>query len=194
MDFVSKQGAGVLATAQGYPRRSTYKQRREATMEQWDRQPKETAKAYEAFCVYRDLGVGRQYAKTARELEKNESLIRRWAMAWNWKERAEVWDKSVTEAARREAIQERMEILKETNQAARDIWQELLTAFKGKQDLSETPTKALIDGIEKMAMLRLKTTDEIIGDRKDLEKDNNITVRFVSAEKDENGNLVEKEF
>ena len=116
-------------------------------MEQWDRQQGETAKAYEAFCVYRDLGIGRQYAKTARELGKNESLIRRWARAWNWKERAEVWDKSVTEAARREAIQERMEILKETNQAARDIWQELLTAFKGKQDLSETPTKALIDGL-----------------------------------------------
>ena len=55
--------------------------------ELWERQPRETAKAYEAFCVYRDLGPNRSLRRAAQKLEKSLSLIERWSKRWGWQER-----------------------------------------------------------------------------------------------------------
>jgi hypothetical protein len=52
--------------------------------EAWERQPKETIQAYEAYSVYRDMGNQRSYAKVARELGKSLSLIEKWGKMWNW--------------------------------------------------------------------------------------------------------------
>jgi len=40
-------------------------------MEAWDRQPGETAKAYAAFGLYRDLGPSRSAAKVREKYGKN---------------------------------------------------------------------------------------------------------------------------
>ena len=66
----------------------------------WEKQPKESSKAYEAFVVYKDLGNGRTFTAVAKELHKSFSLIRRWREKWNWQERAEAWDNSIAEKAR----------------------------------------------------------------------------------------------
>jgi len=58
----------------------------------WQRMLEETPKAYAAFCVFRDQGVGRSYAATARTLGKRESQVQRWATPFHWKERAHAWD------------------------------------------------------------------------------------------------------
>ena len=58
----------------------------------WERMLEETPKAYAACCVFRDQGVQRSYAGTARALGKHESQIRRWAAPFHWKERAHAWD------------------------------------------------------------------------------------------------------
>jgi hypothetical protein len=58
----------------------------------WERMLHETPKAYAAFRVFRDQGVQRSYAETARALGKHESQIRRWAGLFRWKERAHAWD------------------------------------------------------------------------------------------------------
>ncbi|MBD2169249.1 hypothetical protein H6G04_33335 [Calothrix membranacea FACHB-236] len=55
----------------------------------WDFDPAlDTNKSYQAFCIYRDLGVDRSLGKTARTLSKSEGLINRWSTAGNWKQRA----------------------------------------------------------------------------------------------------------
>jgi hypothetical protein len=58
----------------------------------WERQPKESARAYEAFVAYRDMGPGRAVRAVARELGKSVTLIGRWSSAHHWVERAEAWD------------------------------------------------------------------------------------------------------
>ena len=50
----------------------------------WERMLEETPKAYAAFRVFRDQGVQRSYAATARTLGKHESQIRRWAGPFRW--------------------------------------------------------------------------------------------------------------
>ena len=48
----------------------------------WERQFNESRKAFEAFCVYRDMGPARSGEKVARELSKSAQLIRRWSAKW----------------------------------------------------------------------------------------------------------------
>lgn len=58
----------------------------------WDQRPNETGKAYAAFLVYRDLGVGRTSAEVGRQVGKSPELIRRWRKAHGWDERCAAWD------------------------------------------------------------------------------------------------------
>ena len=45
----------------------------------WERQENESSKAYQAFCIYRDLGAGRTLAAVSEKLRKSYDLIRRWS-------------------------------------------------------------------------------------------------------------------
>src|SRR3974377_1753660 len=56
------------------------------------RQPKERAKAFEAFQLYRDMGVERSLAKVGQQLGKSTPLMERWSKRWNWVARVTAWD------------------------------------------------------------------------------------------------------
>ncbi|BAY27560.1 hypothetical protein NIES2100_73850 [Calothrix sp. NIES-2100] len=59
----------------------------------WDFDPSiDTSKSYEAFCIYRDLGVNRSCAEAARILGKSYKIVSDWATANNWQERAIAYD------------------------------------------------------------------------------------------------------
>lgn len=62
------------------------------TPKQWERQPEESTKAFEAFCIYRDLGTDRSLSKVAEKLEKSETLMGRWSSKYEWVKRAAAWD------------------------------------------------------------------------------------------------------
>ena len=55
----------------------------------WERQPGESAKAYNFFCRYRDMGYERSYAKVAREVGKAHITIAKMANRWNWVKRVQ---------------------------------------------------------------------------------------------------------
>ncbi len=57
----------------------------------WEIQPRETPQAFEAWSIYRDLGLDRSYAKVAKALKKSEHLISRWGKRWGWQRRVELW-------------------------------------------------------------------------------------------------------
>lgn len=77
-------------------------------MEQWDQQPGEPGPAYQAFVVYRDLGVARSldaaYRKSheaqrgrdggadAPSGKRASGRWRTWCQAYRWAERAGAWD------------------------------------------------------------------------------------------------------
>lgn len=64
-----------------------------ATNQPWDRQPRESSRAFAAFAIYRDLASKRTYQQVANRLGCNGSNIRRWASEWAWYARAFEWDK-----------------------------------------------------------------------------------------------------
>ncbi len=63
----------------------------------WHRQPDESAKAYEAFRIYREMGPSRSISKAARKLNKSTMVLARWSTRWSWQERIQAWDDNQSE-------------------------------------------------------------------------------------------------
>jgi hypothetical protein len=68
----------------------------------YDRQDKETIKAYAAFCIYRDLGTGRTQEKVCHVLyppeahqkaTRNISQLIVWSRQWKWVDRCKDYDR-----------------------------------------------------------------------------------------------------
>ena len=83
------------------------RKRNDNQTEPWERQEGESWKAYEAFCVFRDLGGKRTTPATAKQLGKNENLIKRWRSQYNWNDRAQAFDISVQRDAYEQAVKEK---------------------------------------------------------------------------------------
>jgi hypothetical protein len=80
----------------------------------WEQCRGESAKAYAAFCLYRDLGPRRSIDEASRRYHGREpsggngpqarrsreasGLIRRWATRWDWAARARAWDQELASA------------------------------------------------------------------------------------------------
>ena len=75
----------------------------------WLRQPNESAQAYAAFCVYRDLGADRSFVAASQRCGKSVSILSRWSSRWNWVSRVQAYDAYlaiITEEERQKALKE----------------------------------------------------------------------------------------
>jgi hypothetical protein len=85
----------------------------------YDRQPNETAKAFAAFCIYRDMGVDRSLARTAKDFypaldstqkrPRNIAQIEVWSRSWNWVNRCRDYDRDIEIVVREQIKAERGE-------------------------------------------------------------------------------------
>lgn len=57
-----------------------------------ERLQNESAKAYEAFKTYAEMGPSRSYKAVGAKLGKSEGLMERWAGKYRWRTRAALWD------------------------------------------------------------------------------------------------------
>jgi hypothetical protein len=80
-----------------------------AEIKSYERQYKETIKAYDAFCVYRDMGTDRTQEKACeiiyppegtQEAPRNISQIRAWSGQWKWVDRCKDYDRDEEAIAR----------------------------------------------------------------------------------------------
>lgn len=76
----------------------------------WERMKGESAKAYAAFSVYRDLGPMRRIPEVARQLAKHDSLLRRWSAKWRWQERCFAYDLHTDREHRRQIEEARLKM------------------------------------------------------------------------------------
>ena len=51
---------------------------------EFERLPRESAKAFEAFRLYLNMGAGRSAGAVAKELAKSGQLVRRWSAKFDW--------------------------------------------------------------------------------------------------------------
>ena len=102
----------------------------------WERQEGESVQAFEAFRLYRDMGVNgditgakRVLQKVADELQKSYTLIRRWREAWNWEERVRAYDNYIDEQARKAAEHEKKKMLRRHASMAMQLQAKALEAL-----------------------------------------------------------------
>src|SRR5690606_17803428 len=76
----------------------------------WERQGGETDKAYEAFALYRDMGVNRSVRDVAQQLGKSAALIARWSSKKNWVERVSAWDDHEDERRRERNLRRQKQV------------------------------------------------------------------------------------
>lgn len=105
----------------------------------WERQPKETPKSYQAFQVYRDMGLGtRSTTKVAAELGKCVGLIQRWSYQHDWVARVRAYDdwlEMETKARKAEQDMQRAKDIAERNRKVDEGYVELkeLALAKARQ-------------------------------------------------------------
>lgn len=76
----------------------------------WQRQAGESAKAYNAFRIYRDLAEQRTFAKVGKELGCSSTNIERWAARWCWTQRCYEYDLVQEEEWQRQASRDRVQM------------------------------------------------------------------------------------
>jgi hypothetical protein len=103
----------------------------------WDQAGGESAKAFHAFTIFRDLGWDRSVKKVIEKEEKTQSLIYRWSVSHRWRERAQAWDEFQDQLSQAAAVRTRLEM----NKAALMIAQTMQTkAMDGYQALQTVRT------------------------------------------------------
>jgi hypothetical protein len=81
----------------------------------FEQQPKESAKAFEAFATYLNMGAERSLAAVGKKLGKSEGLIERWSAKFDWATRVQAQaayvatvEREATEALATERAEERL--------------------------------------------------------------------------------------
>ena len=72
--------------------------------EPWERQPKESTQAFEAFAMYRDMGASRSIRKAAQNLNKAVTTLAEWSSRHEWVKRVAAWDAEQDRIARAEMM------------------------------------------------------------------------------------------
>ena len=68
------------------------------SLQPWQRQLNESARAYRAFCIYRDMGADRSLVKVRQSLSKKSGYDRQiaeWSSRHHWVERVAAYDKHI---------------------------------------------------------------------------------------------------
>ena len=114
------------------------------TPEPWERREKESTKAYEAFCIYRDMGRERSLSKVAEKLQKSYTLIGRWSRENGWVDRAAKWDDEQDRIERETAQKEQAKAIKEMRKRHADLGTAML--IKAAQALKSIPVNEIKPG------------------------------------------------
>ncbi len=77
----------------------------ENDIDSWEQSPTEPAKAYSAFCAYRDMGLARSLAKTAQALNHPpgyKQTLWEWSTKYAWQSRCRDYDQHMERVAQLE--------------------------------------------------------------------------------------------
>ncbi|MGE5528077.1 MAG: hypothetical protein ACM3X6_02915 [Patescibacteria group bacterium] len=106
----------------------------------WEQQPGESAKAFEAFARYRDMGAARSLAKVSQALSKSKVLLQRWSSAFSWVERVEAWDRHIARQEQEAQLKARLDM------AARHAKAAMALMHKALQKLAKMKPEELEPG------------------------------------------------
>ena len=108
----------------------------------WQRQEKETEKAFLAFKAYLEMRE-RNVSKLAKILSKSRQLLVSWKKKYNWDKRCIAWDKSLQDIEYATAVEERKKMAKRHIAIAMSMQAKAVEALK-KIDVSKLNASEII--------------------------------------------------
>lgn len=127
----------------------------------WERQPKESEQAYQAFARYRDAGEKRKLIAVAEELHKSYTLIRRWKDTWNWEERVREYDNELQKEVHKQAKKKARAMADRHIDMALKMQLKALAALERLQPESIDP-KSLISLIREATRLERENREDVV--------------------------------
>lgn len=125
----------------------------------WERQPKESPQAYEAFSTYLSMGAERSCRKVAQKLYKSDTIIRRWSSAWNWQQRSRDYDNDLKRQEFAEAKKAAKDMQKRQTQTAMLMQKKAVQALD-KLDIEDLTPRDILRFISIGAELERKNRQE----------------------------------
>lgn len=152
------------------------------TPQVWERRVGESAKAFNAFRISRDLAEKRTLAKVARALGCSSTNVERWARRWAWTQRTYEFDLQQEEEWRRQASRDRIAMRRRQIQLGQVLQSVAAYAIRGWQGRISQQLPLDIRPDEILAMLKLGNELEAKGhgEEKDGGKYTRIVVNFDS--------------
>lgn len=99
----------------------------------WERQPTDTPKSYEAFCIYRDMGATRSLHKAALKYYGKSSVslgqFEKWSVDMNWQERVQAWDAYQDELRRKRNL-DRQKLIEDTAYSDYEMLRDAIEKYK----------------------------------------------------------------
>lgn len=135
--------------------------------ELWERQKGETARAYEGFTVYRDMGAGRNLRKVRQQLDRSWTTISEWSSKYEWVKRVAAWDAEQDRIARQSQIDEIKKMRKRHADLASAM---LVKAARALQRIPEDEIKAtdvsrMVDTAAKLERISRGDVGDVIEER-----------------------------
>jgi len=156
----------------------------------FERQPKESAKAFDAFSVYLGLGVDRTLARTAARVGKSKRMMEKWSLRWNWQGRLAAQSAHLAEVERgaieRQAIAKAVEWARMTEAVRREAWQEAERAIamvrEARERWEESGRACGFEGIARMLELAFKLKQFAAGMPSEIKETHTLVTGKVSVE------------
>ena len=141
------------------------------TAQPWERQEGETVKAFEAFCVYRDLGKSRSQEKAAEKLSKSRQQMCKWSMKYNWVERVEAWEEEQDRLIRVELTKDIGAMRKKHADIANALLIKAATALKKIPDseIKASDISKMIETATKLERISKGDVGDVIEERKGID-------------------------
>ena len=141
------------------------------TPQPWERRESESTKAYEAFCIYRDMGRERSLSKVAEKLQKSETLMGRWSRTYDWVRRAAKWDDEQDRIERETAQKEQAKAIRDMRKRHADLGQAMLIkaaralARIPDDEIKPTDISRMVDVASKLERISRGDVGEVVEER-----------------------------
>lgn len=144
----------------------------------WERRENKSSKAFQAFCVYRDLGAGRTLAAVAEKLRKSYDLIRRWSKNHYWQSRADAWDEMISEKAAQKAAEEYAKMLEVQINLGKMLQAKAAKAIQNMdfENVSIKSLPSVVNAINVGVEIERTARELTLNDRKSIEDFEDVTI------------------
>ena len=133
------------------------------SIEPWEQQENETAPAFAAFVIYRDLGLGiRSVVKVGQQLGKSKTLIERWSSQWNWVNRCRVYDQELDRMIRERHMSELYAARDRHALLAREVQEKVLQRLES-MSAEEIPVPILAQMLKVATDVELRALGDSLG-------------------------------